>query len=172
VWLTLLMAWSKWRRWWLALAVLAMLIGGALALSSSWPAPAPPGPLISATAIVRATHEVTRIGISRRSRGVEALQPYTIVELSFVPAGMADSVVAVDVIDTGSVSNLEKGAALLIHYSAADPRWAEIDGAACTYYWKNVLNWGLVGLPFVGLLLLIWGFSRWCGMRQRRRTLP
>jgi hypothetical protein len=44
IWLALLAAYAKWRRYSLALPILAIFIGGGLYLTSNWPAPAPPGP--------------------------------------------------------------------------------------------------------------------------------
>ena len=71
---------------------------------------------------------------------MRAAQPYTIVELSFVPTGMAGRVVAVDMVDAGSVAGLEPGAKVPIRYSAAEVRWARIDGAMRTC-WKNLAGY-------------------------------
>ena len=80
-----------------------------------------------------------------------------------VPQGARDPVVAVDTFDTNSVAALERGADVPIHYSAADPRQAQIDGATRTYYWKNLTSFGILIVGIGGLLLLGW----W---RVRRRT--
>ena len=170
IWLVLLAVWAKWRRWWLALPTFAIMIGGSLYLASNWPPPAPPGPQLAANATVRATHEIDRAPWSRRSKA--AAQPYTIVELSFVPAGMADPVVAVDLVDAGSVPRLRTEATLPIHYSAADPRWARIDGAARTYAWRNLFDYGLIALLIVALVLGLWGAHRLRATRQARRRAP
>jgi hypothetical protein len=164
-WLALLWVWSKWRRGWLALLLFLLMFGGMLYIGSGWPPPQPDGALVAGSAAVRAAHQVTRVWESRRSPGEEATQPYTIVELSFVPQGAGDAVVAVDMVDAGSVPALEKGVDVPIHYSARDPRWAQIDGAARTYYWKNLRGFGLIGLVLLGLVLLGW----LAGRRRRAR---
>jgi hypothetical protein len=68
-------------------------------------------PQLEARATVQATHEIDTLtrGPSRLSP-MRAAQPYTIVELSFVPTGMAGPVVAVDMVDAGSVAGLKPGA--------------------------------------------------------------
>ncbi len=77
------------------------------------------------------------------------MQPFVVVELEFVPDGRTDPVVAVDMIDDGSLRAIERGVDVPIHYSAADPRWAQIDNATRTYYWKNLRTFGIIGLDRV-----------------------
>ncbi|HWQ12562.1 MAG TPA: hypothetical protein VNL77_07180 [Roseiflexaceae bacterium] len=155
--LALLAAWSVWRRGWLAVLFFVMLIGGALYVVSNPPPPAPPGPQHVTSATVRETHTIERVLGGRRSRGFnEAIQPYVIIELVFVPQGAADPVVAVDLVDEGSVPGLEKGADLPIRYSAADPRWARIEGAARTYAWKNLQGYGVIALVVLVLVVVLW----------------
>lgn len=140
----LVLAAVRWPRWWLVAPAAALVVGGLVLLVGDWPPPAPAGPQLAAAATVRDTHEVNEI-FWRRTRGrVEATQPYTVVELSFTPQGAAGPVVAVDQIDQGSVAGLAPGATVPIHYSAADPRWAQIDGAARSYPWKNLAG---IALP-------------------------
>ena len=123
IWLALLAAYAKWRRYSLALPILAVFIGGGLYFTSNWPAPAPPGPQLAARATIQATHDLDTL--TRGLRGLtplRAARPYTLVELSFVPAGMAGPVVTVDMVDAGSVAGLEPGANVPIRYSAAEVR--------------------------------------------------
>lgn len=164
-WLLLLWAWSKWRRGWLAVAVLAYMFAGVVYAESGWPGPDPSGALATSSATIQGMHQVTRIWESRRSSGEEAAQPYTIVELSFVPQGVVDPVVAVDLVDAKSVPGLEKGGTVPISYSVRDPRWARIEGATRTYYWKNLRGFGLIALGVAVLIALGWLLSRW---RARR----
>lgn len=160
VWLLLLWIWSKRRSGWLALALFVSMFAEVLYAESGWPGPAPAGPFAGSTATVQGVHQVTRIWQSRRRSGEEAAQPYSIVELAFVPQGMADPVVAVDLVDAKSVPGLEKGGTVPISYSLRDPRWARIDGATRTYYWKNLRGLGLIGLGIGALILLGWLFGR------------
>jgi hypothetical protein len=165
IWLALLWAWSKWRHWSLSVAILGLMAGSVLYLGTGWPSPQPAGALLAGSAQIRGTHEVTQIWEGRRSAGEDAVQPYTIVQLEFVPQGAVDPVVAVDLVDAGSVPALEKGAAVPISYSASEPRWARIDGATRTYYWKNLRSFGLIALIVVPLLLFGW----WAARRRARR---
>lgn len=172
IWLVLLLLWTKWRRWWLGLALVALMIGGVIYVGSGWPSPAPDGELVAGSATVRADHLVERVWGSRRRRAEEAVQPYQIVELTFVPQGSSDSVVGVDMIDAGSVAGIEAGAPVAMHYSAADPRWVSIDGASRTYYWKNLRSFGLIAAGILLLVIVAWIVARRRRARQPRNQMP
>lgn len=128
------------------------VVGAGLYVGSNWPPPEPAGPREAAVATVRDLHRVTRIWGGRRSTSERAAQPFDIVELEFTPAGGAGPVIAVDQVDADSAPGLARGARLPIHYSVADHRWAQLDTAARTYYWKNLRTLAVV-VAFVGLLL-------------------
>jgi hypothetical protein len=166
VWLALLWGWSKRRSMWYAVGILGLMFGGVIYIGSNWPAPAPAPPLATASATIRDMHQVTRVWAGKRSSGEDAAQPYTIVELSFVPQGRLDPVIAVDSIDTGSVPDLEQGGEVAISYSASNPRSARIAGGSRTYYWKNLRSFGIIALIMVAALAIPWLFSR---IRNSRR---
>lgn len=166
-WVVLLVIWNRWRRWWLALPLVVGMLGGGLYAVSNWPAPAPPGPQLTANATVGEIHQVERL-VGRRRGATELAQPYTIVELSFVPQGATGPVLAVDLIDAGSAAGLEPGSTLPIRYSAADPRWAQIDGATRTYAWKNLRIFGVIALVILILLVGAW-FGRRNQVARRAR---
>lgn len=161
VWLALLFAWSKWKHWSLALALLISMLGTTIYLGSDWPRPAPAGAQAHAQATVRSVHRIERVWGGRRTASEEAVQPYTIVELGFVPAGRTDPVVAIDMIDADSVPGVEVGATVPVRYSVDEPRWVQIDGAVRTYYWKNLRTFGLLSLLILALLCGSWGIRRW-----------
>lgn len=167
IFLILLAAWRVSRQGWLLAPLAALLLGFAMYTVSDPPLPAPPGPQRTTQATVRLVHEVDRLSSGRRSNRSrafnEALQPYDIVALEFVPQGAAGAVVAVDLVDAGSVRGLELGAELPISYSAADPRWARIDGAQRTYFWKNLYGYAIIA----GVLLLL-ALGAWAVARRRR----
>jgi hypothetical protein len=169
VWLALLWAWAKLRYGWLALALAIFMLGGIIVIGSGWPAPAPPGELLPISATVRDTRRIDRVWGGRNTPAEDAVQPFIVAELQFVPAGRTDPVVAVDMVDDGSVPALERGVDVAIHYSAANPRWAQIDNAARTYYWKNLRTFGVIGLLIVALLIFGWIRS---GRRRNRRGRP
>lgn len=170
VWLALLAIWWRWRSGWLALILLLGLLGAAMYTVSDWPAPAPPGPQLQAQATVRDTHLIDRLSFGRRRRSSlnnEATQPYRVVELQFTPEGRADPVVAVDLVDEGSVPGLENGGTLPIRYSVANPRWAQIEGAQRTYAWKNLTGYAVAALVILVVIVAAWAFTR---LRRRRRA--
>lgn len=163
----LVLAAVRWPRWWLVTPAAVMIAGGLVLLIGDWLPPAPAGPQLATSATVRDTHEVDQI-FWRRTRGrVEAAQPYTIVELSFTPQGAVGPVVAVDQIDQGSVAGLAPGMTVPINYSAANPRWAQIDGAARSYPWKNLAGIALPGVTILAVLAVLAIF--WRSRRRARR---
>jgi hypothetical protein len=132
-------------------------------MPTPWETPLDP-PVRAATAHVRQVREVTRSLLSTRRHSYEAPQPWNIVELSFVPDGWDQPVVAVDEVDAGSVPALEIGARLPVHYSAANPRAARLDAART---WRR-REWGelvtyvvLLAATFGGLILAGRLFRRW-----------
>jgi hypothetical protein len=79
--------------------------------------------------------------------------PYQVVQLRLVPAGGADSVLAVDEVDAGSVPSLDPGAVVRVRYPPAAPRQAMLVGATRTFRQRNrfhflflVLGWGGIGV--------------------------
>lgn len=172
IWLVLLLLWTKWRRWWLGLPLVVLMVGGVLYVGSGWPAPALGGELVAGSATVRAERRIERVWGSRRRRAEDAVQPYQIVELRFVPQGASDPVVGVDMIDADSVAGIEAGAPVAMHYSAADPRWVSIDGASRTYYWKNLRSFGLIAAGILILVIVAWVVARRRRARQPRNQMP
>lgn len=172
VFLVLLAAWGATRRGWLLVPLGLLMLGFAMYAVSDPPRPAPPGPQLGARATVRVAHEIDRLtrGRARRRSSVtnEALQPYTVVALEFVPRGAAGPVVAVDLVDAGSVPGLEVGAELPISYSVADPRWARIEGARRTYFWKNLYGYALVAGVVALLALGLWLARRRARTRRQQ----
>lgn len=168
--LGVLIVFARWPRWWLGLPIFALMVGAGVYIGSGWPAPAPAGPRLSGSATVRDLDEVTRVWGGRRTASEEAVQPYTIVQLSYVPSGATDPVIGVDMIDAGSVRGLEQGAVVPISYSQFDPRWVQISGARRTYYWKNLRSFAVIGAFAVLLIGVPWLFRRRRSRRQQLAT--
>ncbi len=156
-WLLLLFIWSKWQHWWLGLLVMALLLGAGLYFGSAAPPPTPPGPMLEAQARVGQTRHIDRVWGGRRTSAEDAVQPYDIVELMFVPQGARSPVVAVDIVDSGSVPQLETGSTVSIRYNLANPRFALIEQASRTYYWKNMRTFGIIAI----ILLVPGAFALW-----------
>jgi hypothetical protein len=156
IWVALLLIWVKSHIGVLVPVLAFSMIGGVIYIGSGWPAPAPPGEMLAGNATVRDLKRIERVWGGRRTSAEDAVQPFMVVELEFVPTGRVDPVVAVDMVDDSSVRALERGVDVPIHYSAADPRWAQLDNAARTYYWKNLRTFGIIGLIIFVLLLFGW----------------
>ena len=115
-----------------------------------------------ARARVSDLHLIDDIVDSHRSDGFALLQPYQIVELSFVPGGRRDTVIAVDAVDSGSVMGLGRGAVLPVRYDPAAPRRAVLAAGRRGYPERNrPIYWFLAaGLPASLTVLSIWALSR------------
>ncbi|MBV9788255.1 MAG: hypothetical protein JOZ51_08785, partial [Chloroflexi bacterium] len=166
LWFVLWFVWSKLRSSLLMWVLVLSGIAGILFSISDWPEPTP-GDLISGSATIRNIRRVDVILEGRRRSDTEAIQPYDIVELSFVPPGRADPVVAVDMLDAESVPNLAEEVTVPIRYSAQNPRWAQIEGGSRTFYWKNLLFIVAIVLGLLGIVVVSWLFNR---SRRRRRA--
>jgi hypothetical protein len=103
--------------------------------------------------------KVTEILETDQSAGVDAIQPYEIVELQFVPEGRTEPVLGVDEIDSGSVPGLVKGAAVEIEYQASNPRIARINGGSRTFPRKAYLALAQEGGEYFALLAILAGIA-------------
>jgi hypothetical protein len=127
------------------------------------------GTTAEGTATVKELHQYTRMLDSRRSRGIGAITPYELVVLQFVPAGRREPVLAADMIDIGSRSDLAVGHQVAIDYEVDHPRRANIQGARRLYYWENVGGAIVEGALLLGFLIggtLLWEYLK----RRARET--
>lgn len=172
---------------WIAsrVATVAIVVAGlawmALAFPIQFPAPRPlPLAATETTARVTAVTLVTKAPTRSRSRSrsrvgrssAESVRrlamPYEVVLLRFAPNGQADSVVAVDAVDSASVAGLTAGAIVPIAYDRGSPRGARITLGARTYRERNRYHF-LV--PMMGLGVLgMFGAWGWRVGRGRRRA--
>jgi hypothetical protein len=146
------------------LAVVAWLLA-----PSPWDTPLE-GPTVQGLADVRHVRTVTQSVVrgSRYNR-IRAAQPWNVVELSFVPEGRDDPVVAVDSVDVGSVPNLEVGARVPVTYNPAAPRDVRLPGAR-TYRQRE---WQAIGEYLLAIAIVVGGLivgRRVVGNWWRRRT--
>lgn len=181
------LGWLLVRRWGgygvfaLVIVTLLALAGGPLAGAyGDWRSLARPDSRpLQAQATVRELEEVTTIDPlpcrpgsgSRCSRGPNTSfrvpQPYTVVQLSFVPAGGREAVVAVASADAGSL-NLRPGDTVTLDYAAGNPRDARLPGAGHRHRWLNPLAAvGVVAAPFGVIVLLLVGII---ALSRRRRA--
>lgn len=135
-----------------------------------FPRPTPP----PAVAVRRGTGQVKSIGridtlfSTSRRRGLTADQPIDVVAVEFVPEGRTEPVVAVDLIDRGSLPGLRERSTAPIRYEAASPRTAYLEGATRTFPARNlrgaVVQCGLS----LALLLGALAVAQWIGRAWKR----
>jgi hypothetical protein len=141
---------------------------------------APPGP-VTANARVAALNLITKAPARTRSRrhragrafGDEArwlAMPYQVVQLRLGAPGSPDSTLAVDAVDSGSVTGLQVGAEVPVRYDPRYPRDARLAVGTRTYLERNRYHFRtpMIGLVLLGILAA-WG----AGTRRRRaRVTP
>jgi hypothetical protein len=175
---------------WIAsrVATVAIVVAGlawmALAFPIQFPAPRPLLPATTettarVTAVTLVTKAPARSSSRTRSRlgrssseSVRRLaMPYEVVQLQFAPRGQADSVVAVDAVDSASVAGLTAGAILPIAYDPRSPRQARMTLGSRTYRDRNRYHFlvPMMGLGVLGMLGA-WGWRH--GRLRRTRGTP
>jgi hypothetical protein len=160
----LLWAWRRSRLPGFGWATGALVVCGIIALLFyDFPraTPAPGGDLRTASGTVKSLGRIDMLMSTSRSRGVEAHQPVDVVGVEFVPQGFRDPVLAVDLVDRGSIRGLVEGATVELDYEAEQPRTAWLRSATRTFPRRNVIGLGEDSLLYIGLLiagLLLWQF--------------
>ncbi len=109
-------------------------------------------------ATVREVERFTEIGGGEESEPEHLIQPFDLVQVSFLPAGWRDPVLAGDMVDAGSLT-LETGGSVPITYLLENPRQIRLQGGTRSYAWKNV-SWSVAmtvaAFLFLGLILFGW----------------
>jgi hypothetical protein len=88
--------------------------------------------------------------------------PYEVVQLRYLPAGAADSVLAVDEVDAGSVPSLATGAVMRVRYLARAPSETLLVEGARTFRQRNRFH-------FLFLVLACAGIGTAAGLAWRLR---
>ena len=104
---------------------------------------------------VKSIGHIDKLFSGRRSRGVVADQPIDVVGIEFIPEGRIETVIAVDLIDRGSVPNLKEGSTAPIRYEAQSPRTAYLEGGRRTFAERNLRGAILQGALYVGMLVFL-----------------
>jgi uncharacterized membrane protein len=119
------------------------------------------GPQATAVATIRDINLYTEIRSSENDDDETVLiQPFELVEVTFVPEDWRDPVVALDRIDAESLP-LEIGGTVPVVYRTDLPRQIRIQDGSRTYAWKNPLYTLAVWAIIIAVLFLLW--------RRRRR---
>jgi hypothetical protein len=158
---------------------LAWMGAGLLLLFPRVP-PGLPGP-VTAKARVAAINLITKAPAQTRSRRHRAgrafadaarrlAMPYQIVQLHLAAPGFPDSTLAVDAVDSGSVTGLRVGAEVPVRYDPRALRDAMLAVGSRTYLERNRYHFGtlVIGLALLGILAA-WGART---RRSRRGVSP
>lgn len=172
---------ALWITSWIAtpLVVLTGLawMGAGLLLLFPALSPSRPGPATT-TARVAAVNLISKAparNTSRRHRVSRTLgddarrlaMPYQVIQLRFPGPDRADSTLAVDAVDSGSVAGLQVGMELPIRYDPGSPRDAQLAVGARSYLERNRYHFRtpVIGIALLGILAA-WGART----RRGRRT--
>ncbi|MDT8306175.1 MAG: hypothetical protein RRC07_09580 [Anaerolineae bacterium] len=130
------------------------------------------GTQATAVATVREVDRFTQVGGSDESEPAQLIQPFDLVEVTFVPADWREPVLAADIVDADSLS-LEQGGSVRVHYLEENPRTIRLEGGTRTYAWKNVL-WSMGKAAAVLLVIAVYLFGRrfWRRLAPRVATGP
>jgi len=152
-------------------------MGAGLLLLFPRVAPTLPGP-VTAKARVAAINLITKAPARTRSRRHRAFgdaarrlaMPYQVVQLRLAEPGFPDSTLAVDAVDSGSVTGLQVGALVPVRYDPRAPRDARLAVGTRTYLERNRYHFRtpVIGLALLGILAA-WGART---RRRRRRVTP
>ena len=154
--------------------VVAFVLGLGLLLLQEFPrpTPAPAAGVARATGHVKSIGHIDKLFSGRRSRGVIADQPIDVVGVEFVPAGMTEPVVAVDLIDRGSVPGLKEGSTASIRYESDSPRTAYLDGATRTFPDRNMRGAMIQAGLSLAVLLGALAIAQFIGSAFKRLIAP
>jgi hypothetical protein len=169
--LTLLILWRITRSstlGWMAAIGVFPLLAFILLAGFPRPTPAPSGELRRATGRVASVGRIDNLFSGSRSRGVPAEQPVEVVGVEFVPAGRLEPVVAVDLIDSGSIPALKEKSTVTVEYEAASPRTAYIDGATRRFPARNFSGAVVGTLLYLAVVIVMLGAASWFGRKWNR----
>ena len=155
--------------WAVAICVLA-----AMAVGMIQEFPLPVGPprqdVRTAAGTVKSLERVEWLFRSNHGRGFQAAQPIQIVGVQFVPEGRTEPVLAVDLIDAGSIAGLQEHAPVSVDYERGAPRTAYIRGATRKFPGRNLRG---IAFELIAVLVLLvaalWAYSIF-GKGYRRLT--
>ena len=134
------------------------------------PTPAPAGDVRVASGKVTSLRGIDRLMSTTRSRGVDVHQPVDVVGVEFVPQGFRDPVLAVDLVDRGSIPGLAEGATVDVDYEAEQPRTAWLRSATRTFPRRNLIGLGEDAMLYIGLLLAGLLLVQFVGKAFKRRS--
>ena len=125
------------------------------------------GPQATTEATVRSVSLYTQTRSSDQDDNPTPLiQPFDLVEVSFVPQDRSEPVVALDRIDADSYP-LEMGGTVPLTYRIDQPRQIQLQVGSRSYLWKNPA----ASLVLLGGMLLVGFIVFWRGRRRRAQQI-
>ena len=147
-------------KWVLGGAVLAG-IGVLMIYDFPRPTPKPATDVRRTTATVKSVDRIDRVFEGKRSRGFVMDQPVDVVGLEFVPSPGVEPVVAVDLIDAGSISGLTIHSTVPIEYEAAVPRTARILPGTREFVSRNIRGMAAECALTLAVLIGFFAAAQW-----------
>lgn len=98
--------------------------------------------------------------------GFTVPQPYDIVTVRYQPEGYPDWVLGVDAVDAGQ-PDVQPGMAVIVAYSAGDPRQVRLLDASRLHHWVNPLGWIQDQMVNLAIALGFMFVSAWVGERLK-----
>lgn len=149
-----------------ALLVGAMLLSG---IPRATPALST-GNIRRAQGRVKSIDTINKLFNGPHERGLDALEPVSVVGVEFVPEGRTEPVVAVDLIDAGSLPGLAEKALVPLEYDGGTPRTAHLVGATRTFPKKNGAGVVLQAALYLAVVGGLFALAHWLGKGYRRIT--
>ncbi len=152
----------KWRIGW-GLLVAMLVTPPILYWRMPWPSPLPSGPVSHGIATVAELHTVRHIGGGRRKSLQDLRVPFQIATMRIAPVGSRDAIVAIDTVDSGSVSGLAKRATVSVLYSPSNAGSARIASATRNYasdLWWYIMETAYGATLAVAALVSLLGLAR------------
>jgi hypothetical protein len=167
----LLIVWrrAQWAGFWWALGICCS-VGFAAVLIQDFPTPTPP-PITNirqGSGRIASIGRIDRLINGTRSRGFIADQPVDVVGIQFVPAGRTEPVVAVDLIDSGSLSGLKQDSVVAIQYEAESPRTAYIQAATRKFVSRNLRGMAVESAACLLVIFLFYMGAHYLGRAWNR----
>jgi hypothetical protein len=127
------------------------------------PTPAPVVAVQETLGKVKSLDRITRILDGTHSSGLDVDQPVQVVGVEFVPAGRSEPVLAIDLIDEGSIAGLHEESTVRVEYEIASPRTAHVQGAKRDFATRNIIGIILTGILCLATLAVLCFGAQWLG---------
>jgi hypothetical protein len=141
---------------WAVAACVVLAIAISLFMDFPRPMPAPQNNLRTTMGVVKSLDRCEWLFRGSRRKGLRADQPIQIASVQFLPEGKSEPVVAVDLIDDGSIRGLKEQASVPVEYEASAPRVAHIRGATRDFPQRNLRGIAVQGIAVVAVFVAVW----------------